>query len=124
MRCFVNFQAPGARVLMMQLLLDAGASVHDSDGSGETALHYAAAQGRCDSVSLLLRYGANVNAACRRGVTPLMKSDNLEVLRLLLDAGGDPLAEDLSGRSARSHLANMPEAARILNDAIQRAALG
>ena len=49
-------------------------AVNTRIGSGETALHYAAAQGNVQVARALLRHGADVNAAGVGGDTPLFRA--------------------------------------------------
>ena len=82
-------------------LIDAGVDVDCRDEYGYSALHVAAAAGRPDTVSALLRLGAAVNARDAMNITPLSlllvtrplaMSAELPAYdrtrRLLLDAGG------------------------------------
>jgi len=55
----------GLRVLVQQK-----ANVNTAEGDGTTALHWAAYRDDIESVDLLIRAGANVNAANDRGATP------------------------------------------------------
>jgi TonB family protein len=57
--------------IVVQLLLDAGASVNLKNGVQETALHLAARQGRTEVVRLLLKGGADFAARNADGRTPL-----------------------------------------------------
>ena len=54
---------------------------------------WAAAEGHPDVVDLLIQHGANVNAASKKGFTPLlfatMKNDSVSI-RHLIKAGADP----------------------------------
>ena len=52
-------------------LLDAGASVKDTDANGQTALHWAARYGRTNCVRELLREGSNPNSRDDHNETPL-----------------------------------------------------
>jgi ankyrin repeat protein len=54
-----------------EALLAAGASIDQRDGSGRTALHYAAAIGYTDVAKLLAEHGADLRAVDSDGVTPL-----------------------------------------------------
>lgn len=66
----------------------AAAHVNVSDNQGKTALHYAVMQNNSEAVSLLLQYGANVNAVDHSMCTPLQKAlivnDNHELVSILL----------------------------------------
>jgi ankyrin repeat protein/truncated hemoglobin YjbI len=59
-------------------------------------------------VSVLLAYGADVNARGREGLTPLhyaVRSGKLPLIRLLLDHGADAAATDPAGLTPLEHLA-------------------
>ena len=76
----------------------------DRRQAGQTALHTAAAFGSAQLVSLLLRHGANVNAATPQGITPLnlaISGRRRAAVRLLTRSPGVDLdaAED-DGRTA------------------------
>ena len=62
------------------------------DNTGETPLCRAARRGTLDIVTLLLNYGASVNARARDGSTPLMlaaQAGHIDVIRMLVQAGAD-----------------------------------
>jgi ankyrin repeat protein len=54
-----------------EVLLEAGATIDQTDSRGRTALHYAAAAGYTDAAMLLAQRGANLQAADADGVTPI-----------------------------------------------------
>lgn len=58
---------------MLQVLLDHGADVDHQDQQGSSALHYAAANARSESVALLLGAKANPNLTDMYGSSPLVK---------------------------------------------------
>jgi ankyrin repeat protein len=76
---------------MVKLLLDHGADPRAVDKRGASALLFAVGDAR--KVGLLLAQGADVNARTSTGNTPLIAAaaytDNLEVIKLLLDKGAD-----------------------------------
>jgi ankyrin repeat protein len=76
---------------MVTLLLDYGADPKVADKRGATALLFAVGDAR--KVEELLARGADVNARTSMGNTPLIAaaaySDNLRVVKLLLDKGAD-----------------------------------
>ena len=96
----------------LRLMLEAGADANRaSDHNGETALHFVASGECVESVTLLLKYGANPNARTKpgmrtygfwrdarvKGETPLHRAaafGTLEIIQLLLDAGADPTIRD------------------------------
>lgn len=55
-------------------LLNAGANVHASTQTGDTALTYACENGHTDVADLLLRAGAELEHESEGGRTPLMKA--------------------------------------------------
>ena len=62
----------------------------------------AANRGDLDTVRFLIASGAPVNAADAQGVTPLHRAawaDNVEIVRLLLEAGADPSLQDNNYRA-------------------------
>ena len=70
---------------------------------GWTPLHYAASKGHIDTIKLLLKHQAIVNAPGPDGTTPLMMaahSGSEEAVRVLLAAGADITARNLDSRSA------------------------
>lgn len=93
--------------------LAAGAYVNVADprpliGSHNTPLHYAADNGNRELVELLLAHGADVNARCERGWTPLLRAcnaSNLRVAALLLSSGADPYIANDEGYIAADRVA-------------------
>jgi ankyrin repeat protein len=74
----------------VEALVDAGISVHNTDGPGWTPLHWAARYGRIDTVAYLIRAGASLEAAATSGVTPLFvaaRHGHAAVVGALLEAG-------------------------------------
>jgi ankyrin repeat protein len=90
-------------------LLAAGADPSEVDDKGAAPLHKAAAVGAWGTVELLLAAGANVNEATVTGETPLhfaasaqSGEDSIRVIRMLVDAGADPTAENDDGSTPLS----------------------
>jgi len=83
----------GRGLLTMQALLDAGANVNTSCYDGTTPLHHAADKGTEIEVSLLLAFGADVDATMKTMPrTPLRNAivaHKEDSVRLLLDHGAD-----------------------------------
>jgi ankyrin repeat protein len=79
---------------LVGLLLAFGGAVHHRDQWGLTALHYAGRHGHAAVAALLLRAGADPNAADPAyGFTPLHEAaagGHLAAARLLLAAGANP----------------------------------
>ncbi len=93
------FWAACADVLdVVRHLLQAGCDVNQPAADGYTPLHQAASSGRpraFDIAQALLQYGADVNHTSAHGITALMRSmpgGHLEIARLLLASGADPMA--------------------------------
>ena len=61
---------------MVQLLIDLGANVNQSDDHGNTPLHFAAFNGNRDITDLLIGAKANLHATNMYGKTALMKAHN------------------------------------------------
>lgn len=85
---------------MVDILLEAGAIVHDADTSGVTALHFAAGRGSAAMVKSLLGFAANVDVKDERRETPLMWSRGAQVMELLVEARADVNARNVSGQTA------------------------
>ena len=84
----------------VKLLIAKGAEVNKK---GWTPLHYAAANGHDDIVTLLLRYSAYVDAGSPNGTTPLMmaaRGGHVSTAKLLLDAGADINVKNQIGLNA------------------------
>jgi ankyrin repeat protein len=75
-------------------------NVNQKDKRGTTPLHYAAAYGGAESISILLAAGANANARNDFEATPLMWSVvEPEKVRMLVAAGADVNAKSKMGRT-------------------------
>ncbi|MBI3284621.1 MAG: ankyrin repeat domain-containing protein [Burkholderiales bacterium] len=73
----------------LKKLIAAGAAVNRP---GWTALHYAAANGRPEIISLLLEHAAYIDAESPNKTTPLMmavSAGKIDAVKLLLDEGAD-----------------------------------
>ncbi|MEN6427711.1 MAG: ankyrin repeat domain-containing protein [Phycisphaerales bacterium] len=86
---------------MARLLIASGADPSASTiASGATPLHLAANE--CDIVEMLLTRGADVNARCKNGTTPLHRASSMgekNAVELLLAHGADVNARDQRGRT-------------------------
>ncbi|KAL0634823.1 hypothetical protein Q9L58_006256 [Maublancomyces gigas] len=108
-----------------------GADIEACDSNGETPLHRAAVDGNVVSVRTLIECGADIHARTLIQDTPLhcaasssgrwgaCKRDRIQVVRLLLDAGADVLAEGYMGR--RASYDTFGETQRILEEAERNA---
>lgn len=81
---------PRARIV--EILLEEGAEVNATGNRGETPLHLAAMEGQATTVATLLAAGA------AHGVETAAALGDVQALRPLLDAGGDPDAPAFDGR--------------------------
>ncbi|CAM9108198.1 unnamed protein product, partial [Discosporangium mesarthrocarpum] len=88
-------------VKVVEVLLEAGASIDNVGRGGMTPLHEAAGSGQSIVCQLLLRAGANVMARDYYQRCPLHYSgSSVEVASLLLDFGADPAVKDKNGKMA------------------------
>ena len=96
-------------IALMSYLISAGASIHIGP-DGRTPLHEAALMERTAAVEFLLSKGANAEATCALGRTPLHDiadsclTDPAEIIAALLRAGADINAADHDGATTL-HLA-------------------
>jgi ankyrin repeat protein len=92
----VNF---AATLEVLHLLVGAGADLNHVDGTGSSVLKDVAEGGDLEMIRAVLELGATVDITST-GDTPLHAAtgaDQLEAMRLLLDAGADPNAQDVDG---------------------------
>ena len=87
-------------------LLALGANPSAIGGGGwGNALHWASHFGHVDIVRVLLAHGAVLESRARDGCTPLLLAalyDKLEVVRLLIKKGADPLLKNDNGEDSLS----------------------
>jgi ankyrin repeat protein len=98
---------------VIQMLLAAGADVHDADPNQMTALHWAVISDHPEVVRLLVSCGANVNAVDAFGYTPLLYASTIDfgdakTTNALLDAGADLTIKDKLGKTPLAHAAEYP----------------
>ena len=121
----------------LQFLLSHGANVHHQDKQGSSALHYAGANARSESIKLLLDAGADPNLLDFGGCTSLTRlaragrfylagrwwnpsaDEREKAATLLLNAGCDPSVRDMHGNLAVHYAAG--NGYRGVLDAIERA---
>jgi hypothetical protein len=88
----------------IKLLLDAGLDPMSVDDFGQTPLHYAVRNGNKIALSMLLKAGANPNAAdAEYGNTPLHYAATLgneDFIQNLIAAGGDPKLPRKNGENS------------------------
>ena len=92
----------------VQRLLRKDGNIEATNSYGDTALHFAAKNGKYDVVQLLLQLGANMKATNRSGATALhhaATNGKNDVVRLLLKHGANIEATDESGATALHHAA-------------------
>ncbi len=81
------------KVDAVNVLLEAGAKVDTKETwNGQTALMWAAAEGRAAVIKALVDKGATIAATSNSGMTPLMfavRKGNLDAVRVLINAGAD-----------------------------------
>ncbi|MBN1434910.1 ankyrin repeat domain-containing protein [Candidatus Fermentibacterales bacterium] len=95
-------------------------------GSGETALHIAAALDCPSLVGALLGVGASPAGASQEGSTALhesVRNDSIAIAVALLDAGADLNAEDAAGNTPLHLAASLPDRLEMLELLIERGAL-
>lgn len=102
---------------LCQLLIKKGSDVNKP---GWAPLHYAATNGHLDVIKLLLEENAYIDAASPNGTTPLMMASHYgseSAVKLLLEAGADPLLKNTQGLSALdfAHRGNRTESANIIS---------
>jgi uncharacterized protein len=78
---------------VLERLLKGGQAVDQASAAGQTALMYAAAQGKADNIAMLLSHGAQVNAKSKvTGYTPIMfamRGGSIEAVQALIKGGAD-----------------------------------
>jgi len=89
---------PVDRGKIVSLLLQAGIDPNAEDKDGNTALIDCGWD--ADAALELIKAGANVNARSKKGYTPLINAPAPDVVRVLLENGGDPSAHDQDGKTA------------------------
>ena len=85
---------------LVKLLIDKGAEVNKK---GWAPLHYAAANGHDDVVTLLIDNSAYLDAESPNGTTPLMmaaRGNHITTMKVLLDAGADARLKNQLGLTA------------------------
>ena len=104
-------------LVLCQVLIKKGADVNKP---GWAPLHYPATNGHTDIMNLLLEENAYIDAASPNGTTPLMMAaqySDVSSVKLLLEAGADPLLRNALGLSAMdfANRASRVESANIIS---------
>lgn len=98
----VHYAAWSGDLAEVKQLIEAGTDSNLLDSTGETALFGAVAAARIEVVAYLLSVGARHDLhESTTGLTPLhwaASHGGIETIRLLIEAGADPDAEDHHGR--------------------------
>ncbi len=106
---------------LVRSLLSQKADVNAPQPDGSTALHWIVRADDLDTADVLIRAGANVSTANRRGITPLdlaCVNGSAAMIRKLLDAGANPNAAHPDGQTPLMTAARTgnPDAVRVLLD--------
>lgn len=107
---------------VVDLLLDAGADINESDVTVGSALTWAAYYDREEIVEDLLDRGADPNVVNSVGGTPLIvaaSKGSARIVQMLLEHGADPAHKSKNGRDALqwAHDAHRPDLLKVLQDA-------
>jgi len=90
---------------IVRILLEAGADAESPNGDGMTALMIAARSNHVELAKLLLQHGADVNAIeqwrQQNAVIWAAAQGQPEMLRVLIDAGGDPNSRSMANERDR-----------------------
>nr|MBA3726469.1 ankyrin repeat domain-containing protein [Armatimonadota bacterium] len=114
--------SPEVRTAQVKLLLDFGADPDLSDLGSYSPLSQSISRGNVDAVRLLLNAKARVDRAdIYSGTTPLMvavRSQEIAMVKLLLEFGADRHLKDKKGQTARSiaESLGLMEIAKLLGD--------
>lgn len=106
MMCFEEYLSSsvrGRQFDVTEMLLKAGANLHDQDDKGNTSLHCAAEIGHNQILALLLKHGCPVDPINAEGVTPLRYAIDFGWFRIakVLLAHGASANGSTTGRSPR-----------------------
>merc|ERR1711939_1254118 len=67
----LGYAVAGNRISVFKLLLRSKANIDDVDSDGNSAVHYAAAYGRCELLEFVLAAGMDASSKNSTGKTPL-----------------------------------------------------
>lgn len=103
-----------ASIEMIELLLEYGADIHETDTFGVGSVDVAIKFKRYDVVKLCVSKGIDLNVTKRKsGITPLMLAscfNDTDMIDLLLENGASPSAVDKMGMSAIDYAKKMGQA--------------
>ena len=107
--------------VLLRSLVAQKADVNATQPDGSTALHWIVRDNDLETADVLIRAGASVSAANRRGVTPLdlaCVNGSAAMIGKLLDAGANPDAANPGGQTPLMTAARTgnPDAVRVLLD--------
>ena len=83
-----------------KMLIERGADANAVNERGESALWWAALNGRADVVEVLLQAGADVNKADKKGDAPLSVAPSATIATMLIERGASLNVVNQSGESA------------------------
>uniref|UniRef100_A0A0K0DCH5 NAD(+) ADP-ribosyltransferase n=1 Tax=Angiostrongylus cantonensis TaxID=6313 RepID=A0A0K0DCH5_ANGCA len=112
-----------ARILVVRLLLERGASVNRADSQDRQALHYSSSCSQNVVTDALLQAGADPNAPDIEGMTPMLEacsSGHELTICSLLEYGGDPLLRNCRGEDCQALAGEDPKIQQLLTDNIKR----
>ena len=96
-----------ASMEMLELMLDNGIDLHETDSDGISALDMAIKFKRKDVIQFCIDRGFDLNISKRKsGITPVMLAacfHDLEMMKMILDNGGEINAIDKSGMSPKDY---------------------
>jgi len=96
-----------ASMEMLELMLENGVDLHEVDSDGISALDMAIKFKRKEVIQFCLDRGFEINSSKRKsGITPVMLAacfSDIEMMKLLLDNGGDVNLADKSGMAPKDY---------------------
>lgn len=91
---------------VLDILLEHGAQLNQTDDTGATALHEAARANQLATATALITAGTALDTQTQRGKTPLHLTDHPEIIRALLHAGANPHLQDRFEQTPMKYLLN------------------
>ncbi len=96
-----------ASMEMLDLMLESGVDLHETDADGISALDLGIKFKRKDVIQLCIDKGFDVNSSKRKsGITPVMLAScfsDLDMMKMLLDNGGEVNKSDRSGMAPKDY---------------------